>query len=274
MWAEMANRYVQSWMAQAQHDMQIARRNLGASIYDDCVVHCQQAVEKALKALHIALYGELAPKTHSLEELAKLTSMTDDLDSAVFQLEKDYFELRYPDEAGRAPFERCTREHAEAALAAAEGALAVIARRVAAAGECPEGSNPAREEGMLPELPDSPPQDISASPEADPQIRRFAEKYLARVKAMYGPVQLWVFGSRVRGEPYQYSDIDLLVVSERFREFARDERRSTFLRETGLADDREARALHTFCYTPEEFEQGKRAPCIIREAVRCGIRIA
>ncbi|MGD8240615.1 MAG: nucleotidyltransferase domain-containing protein, partial [Armatimonadota bacterium] len=108
----------------------------------------------------------------------------------------------------------------------------------------------------------------------DPEIRRFAEKYLDRVKAMYGPLQLWVFGSRVRGEPYQCSDIDMLVVSERFRQLPRDERRPAFLRETGLADDKEARELHAFCYTPEEFERGKRVPCIIREAVRFGIRVA
>ncbi|MGD8240927.1 MAG: HEPN domain-containing protein, partial [Armatimonadota bacterium] len=206
----MANRYVQSWMKQAEHDLETARTSFGADIYDACVIQCQQAVEKALKALHIAQHGELAPKTHSLERLAELTGMTDDLDASVYQLGKDYFELRYPDDAGRAPFERCTREHAEAALGAAEGALAVIRKRVAEAGESSSGSDPGGDDGLLPELPESPPQDISGSPGADPQIRRFAEKYLDRVKAMYGPLQLWVFGSRVRGEPYQCSDIDML----------------------------------------------------------------
>lgn len=270
----MANRYVESWMRQAEHDLESAQGNFGLGSFDTCVVLCQQAVEKALKALHIAQHGELAPKTHSLKELAELTSMSDDLDRAVFKLGRDYFELHYPDDAGRAPFERCTREHAEAALSAAEGALAVIVKQTEQASESSGGSNPAGDDGLLPELPQWPPVDIASSPDVDAGVRQFVEKYLDRLKDLYSPMQLWVFGSRVHGEPDRGSDIDLLIVSERFREVPRDRRRSTFREQTGIFYDSSIGSVDPLCYTPQEFEHGKRAPCIIREAVRHGVRVA
>lgn len=270
----MANRYVESWMRQAEHDLESAQGNFGLGSFDTCVVLCQQAVEKALKALHIAQHGELAPKTHSLKELAELTSMSDDLDRAVFKLGEDYFKLRYPDDAGRAPFERCTREHGEEALAAAERALAVIRRRVAEEGERSGRTNPDGGDGLLPELPETPPIDIATGTDIDARVRRFLEKYLDRLRELYDPVQLWVFGSRVQGEPDRGSDIDLLIVSERFREVPRDRRRSTFREQTGIFYDSSIGSVDPLCYTPEEFEHGKRAPCIIREAVRHGVRVA
>ncbi len=46
----MANRYVESWLRQAEHELEAARQNLGLAGHDTCVVLCQQAVEKALNS--------------------------------------------------------------------------------------------------------------------------------------------------------------------------------------------------------------------------------
>jgi HEPN domain-containing protein len=58
----------------AEHDLEAARRILAVEEgcpYDTACFHCQQAVEKYLKALLTSLAIQ-APRTHDLEELAAL----------------------------------------------------------------------------------------------------------------------------------------------------------------------------------------------------------
>ncbi|MFH1200652.1 MAG: HEPN domain-containing protein [Candidatus Micrarchaeota archaeon] len=57
------------WLDEAQDDLKAAE-NLGkARLYAAACFHCQQAAEKALKALLISRKNQLA-KSHSLRELA------------------------------------------------------------------------------------------------------------------------------------------------------------------------------------------------------------
>lgn len=61
-----------AWLTQAYRDLQAADHEMTATppLLDDAVFHCQQAVEKALKAV-LAWYDIPFRKTHNLTELGE-----------------------------------------------------------------------------------------------------------------------------------------------------------------------------------------------------------
>jgi HEPN domain-containing protein len=61
-----------AWLSKAQTDVRCARVSRGADppILEDALFHCQQACEKALKAL-LAWHDVPFRKTHSLEEVGE-----------------------------------------------------------------------------------------------------------------------------------------------------------------------------------------------------------
>lgn len=76
------------------------------------------------------------------------------------------------------------------------------------------------------------------------------------------------FGSRVSGRPHRYSDIDLIMVSPKFRKFDFVERGSK------MYDYWSLHYLVDFlCYTPEEFKRLQKRVSIVSEAVKTGIEI-
>ncbi len=77
-----------------------------------------------------------------------------------------------------------------------------------------------------------------------------------------------LFGSQAWGKPHRDSDIDLIIVSPKFR------RRRSLLR--GLNFYRYWKLdypVDFLCYTPEEFNKLKKRVTIVREAVEKGIEI-
>ena len=107
---------------------------------------------------------------------------------------------------------------------------------------------------------------------ADAEVRRFLEDGLEQIRRGFEPDLLVLFGSRVRGEPTEWSDIDLVLVSRRFEGMRFLDRMRLFRRELRphLRTDLHIDAL---CYTPEEFALKASQPTIVAEAVREGIRI-
>jgi len=59
------------WLQKARRDIRVAELALGEDLYDEVAFHAQQAAEKALKAVLVAL-GARPPRTHSLERLLAL----------------------------------------------------------------------------------------------------------------------------------------------------------------------------------------------------------
>ncbi len=47
-------------------------------------------------------------------------------------------------------------------------------------------------------------------------VSYFLNKYLAKIKSVYEPDEMWLWGSRAYGSPGEYSDIDLIVISNKF----------------------------------------------------------
>jgi predicted nucleotidyltransferase len=102
----------------------------------------------------------------------------------------------------------------------------------------------------------------------DPELHRFLSERLALIRRLYQPSRLILFGSRAAGNAEEYSDIDLILVSECFRGQRFLDRLNGFNRQ--MAWDRHIDAL---CYTPEEFASRLRLPTLVKEAAREGITV-
>lgn len=110
---------------------------------------------------------------------------------------------------------------------------------------------------------------MKAADRLDDAARRFLEQKLNIIKREYAPTHLVVFGSRAVGTAREDSDIDIMIVSERFREISVPNRMGHFLN-TVWPDV----PVDAICYTPEEFDKlsQKQWP-FVRNAVQTGVRI-
>src|SRR3989344_1794379 len=80
--------------------------------------------------------------------------------------------------------------------------------------------------------------------------------------------KMFFFGSFAKGKPHKWSDIDLVIVSSRFK------RKKSYKRARKLYDYWDLNYPVDFlCYTPEEFNKLKKQITIVREAVKNGIEI-
>jgi predicted nucleotidyltransferase len=96
------------------------------------------------------------------------------------------------------------------------------------------------------------------------ELRRFRK----RIARRYGIERMILFGSQARGVARKDSDVDLIVVSPRFRRKNAIDRAYPLHLEWDLG-----RPVDFLCYTPEEFRELSRRPSIVREAVREGVPI-
>jgi predicted nucleotidyltransferase len=108
----------------------------------------------------------------------------------------------------------------------------------------------------------------------DKKIKYIINNYLDKIKDLFNPQEIWLWGSRIYGSPTPYSDVDMIIVSPKFGKIRFLKRRSTFLRETGLLYDKKAEVVDALCYSPEEFERRRNTIGIVSEALAKGIRIA
>jgi uncharacterized protein len=110
---------------------------------------------------------------------------------------------------------------------------------------------------------------MSSGKPVDKIVARFLKEKLDLIRREYSPTRLIVFGSRAEGRGREDSDIDILVVSERFRDIRFPNRMGQFLN-TVWPDV----PVDAICYTPEEFEimlHGQSS--FVRNAIEHGIEI-
>lgn len=93
-------------------------------------------------------------------------------------------------------------------------------------------------------------------------------KELKKFKERNNIKKLIFFGSRLNNKHNQYSDIDLIVVSPRFRRL-KSYKRAPLIRLNWNLNY----PVDMLCYTPEEFEKKKIEPTIVRTAIGEGIEI-
>jgi len=96
-----AETYVRAWLEKAEHDVVSAQRLLEIEpmILDNACFHCQQAIEKFLKAL-LAYHGVEIEKTHNIIFLLSQCSDFDAIFSTIDPLNINAYAVqgRYPDE--------------------------------------------------------------------------------------------------------------------------------------------------------------------------------
>ena len=84
----------------------------------------------------------------------------------------------------------------------------------------------------------------------------------------YRPTLAVAFGSRSRGEGLAHSDLDLLIVSERFRDVRWLDRSVRVVEALDLSF-----GVDLLCYTPEEYERKREELGIVQTASREGIKL-
>jgi len=90
---------VQEWLIYAEADRRAAEHLLESGDYMACAFHCQQAVEKLLKAIIVAETQKRPPYLHSLRLLLEQISrikFPEDIARKTIQIEPHYLGTRYP----------------------------------------------------------------------------------------------------------------------------------------------------------------------------------
>lgn len=102
----------------------------------------------------------------------------------------------------------------------------------------------------------------------DKHIADFHKRCLETIKNIYNPKELWFFGSRVSGKAKEESDIDLILVSEKFEGTKFIYRMADFLKNIDYH-----KHIDALCYTPEEFYKKQNEISIVKEAIAGGERV-
>jgi HEPN domain-containing protein len=91
---------VRQWAERAEYDLDTADAMLEAGRYVYVLFCCQQAVEKALKAVIVKKTGEMPPRIHNLLRLAETAGIESSQERThlVTRLSGYYIQSRYPEE--------------------------------------------------------------------------------------------------------------------------------------------------------------------------------
>lgn len=116
----MVNRF-NIWWRQAQADFKTADDDFNAGNFYATTLFCQQAAEKALKAV-VAKGGKVPPRTHNLLDLGVLANAIV-LKQYLALLNPWYTISRYPDVGDQPPVDMVKKHDAEKSLKAAKEVL-------------------------------------------------------------------------------------------------------------------------------------------------------
>jgi len=119
------------WAERAQYDLDTADAMFEAGRHLYVLFCCQQAVEKALKAVIVRRTGELPPRIHNLPRLAEVAEIESDRERVRFlgQLSGYYIQSRYPEgieAAGSAITQELAREVLGKTKEIAEWVLSIL----------------------------------------------------------------------------------------------------------------------------------------------------
>lgn len=99
-------------------------------------------------------------------------------------------------------------------------------------------------------------------------VDKSIEEYVSFLKKKFSPQKILLFGSRARGDHFNFSDVDILVISKKFEKIHFLDRLSQL--QEGWNNSLN---LDSIGLTPNEFENRKNELSIIGSAAREGIEI-
>jgi predicted nucleotidyltransferase len=102
----------------------------------------------------------------------------------------------------------------------------------------------------------------------DSVLRQFLIEKKDYIIKKYKPIKFILFGSRVWGKPDDFSDIDMILVSNEFSKEKFPGRMGKILKELKFHEH-----IDALCYTQEEFERKLKESYIIRDAVEKGYNV-
>lgn len=99
-------------------------------------------------------------------------------------------------------------------------------------------------------------------------IKEKLQELKKKIISEYDLKKMILFGSRARGDHFKTSDVDILIISDKFKDIFFTDRMCQILEYWNLSVD-----LEPICYTTEEFEKKKKQIGLVRQAVKEGIEI-
>jgi len=99
-------------------------------------------------------------------------------------------------------------------------------------------------------------------------VRKALRTFLIEVKEELGEVEVYLFGSYARGDWLLDSDLDLIVISPKFKNLEPGKR---YLLVRGLLPSEIS--VELLLYTPEEFEERKRRSTLLREVTEYWVKL-
>lgn len=97
-----------------------------------------------------------------------------------------------------------------------------------------------------------------------------AKDFRNKINGKYRILKMILFGSQVTGKTREGSDIDLLIVSDKFRK--KSVFMSELLKEWHISQKRAA-PVDFLCYSPEEFAKLSKEISIVKQALEEGIEV-
>ncbi len=99
-------------------------------------------------------------------------------------------------------------------------------------------------------------------------IKRKLKIFKKNVSRDFPVKKMIFFGSRAKGKPKRYSDIDLVIVSPKFRRLDFVQRGAKMYDYWDLNYP-----VDFLCFSPEEFDEKKKQMTVVKEAIETGIEI-
>jgi predicted nucleotidyltransferase len=103
----------------------------------------------------------------------------------------------------------------------------------------------------------------------DMWLEKFKQRVVPKLIQEFEPEEILLFGSRIKGEAGEDSDIDVIIVSNVFVDIPFVKRMPLVLKTI-----RFDKHIDFICYSPAEFQRIKRSSSIIMDALRYGEYIA
>jgi HEPN domain-containing protein/predicted nucleotidyltransferase len=246
-----------NWLEFAKEDLNAARDNLEINYYRISVFLSQQAIEKSLKALIIE-EQEILIRTHSLSQLGFEANIDDEMITFFRNTSKIYINTRYPDGEHQQIQTKFTISDAQKFLECAEKVMALVVKRV---------NNPIKKSNKLVKENETSYEisDKNLYNEPDPEAIKLLSESKKIIEQKIRLDKMYLFGSRARGDYKKFSDIDVILVSDDFKDNDNENFALNSITYKNGAD--------ILCLTKKEFERKKNMITIVADAMKYAIEI-